>query len=411
MCFFGKVAREAGLTTDSAMRRQVIDANGESKGGPMRIALIAFHFAEYISRLALALAREHPVLLLLGVQNAEADLLPSLRDQVSAACEVHFIPHRRLTDLSLALTVARTVRMVDAFHPDVLHIQENLDHDFFWPVWILNRRVPTVMTMHDPVAHSGLDADYARRLYPRIYSKILRRRADRLIVHGERIREQFLAVNRCPASRVQSVMHGALGDPAAVQVPEPFGSTLLFFGRVETYKGLGVLLDALDLLRDEPQPVRLIIAGRGSELQRYRDRIAYDPRIELLDRFINASEVTPLFLRSTVVVLPYLDASQSGVAALAASYHRPVIASAVGGLPDMVHDGESGILVPPSDPVALAAAIRRVCSDPAFLRQLAAGAGARATGELSWRNIAQATAAVYRAAIAARAGESAPLPS
>jgi len=381
-----------------------VDAAPES--GPMRIALVAFHYAEYACHLALALARDHHVLLLLNAENAAAELVPTLRQQVSAAVEVHFIARRKLRDPLIALTAARVVGLVKRFCPDVVHVQESPEDYGVWPVLWLARHTPLVLTVHDVVAHSGADAERSR-WRERFYLNKLRKRADRVVVHGERLRDQMLAITGWPPERVFSVMHGALGDPTDLAVSEPSGATLLFFGRMEAYKGLGVLLDALDLLRDEPA-VHLVIAGRGSELQRFRGRIAGDPRIELIDHFISAEEIPGLFLRSAIVVLPYLDASQSGVAAIAFSYRRPVIASAVGGLPDVIRPGESGIRVPPSDPVALAAAIRQVCTDPALLRRLSAGAEELASGELSWRSIAQRTAAVYSTARAVPRGRARP---
>jgi len=398
-----------GEVPAASLRQNPVTVDAAPEIGPIRIALVAFHFAEYACHLALALARDHPVLLLLDAENAAADLVPALRQQVSAAVEVHFITKRKLWNPLIVLTAARVVRLVERFRPDVLHVQESL-HDYgVWPVLWLARHTPLVLTVHDAVEHSGADADWlSRRWRLRFYVDRLRERADRVIVHGERVRAQLLACREWPPERVFSVMLGALGAPTGLTVSEPSGATLLFFGRIESYKGLGVLLDALDLLRDEPA-VRLVIAGRGTDLQRFRGRIAVDPRIELIDRFIAAEEIPRLFLRSTIVVLPYLEASQSGVAAIAFNYRRPVIASAVGGLPDVILPGESGILVPPSDPAALAAAIRQVCTDPTLLRRLSAGAEALASGELSWRSIAQRTAAVYRATRAIRRGRTSPL--
>jgi glycosyltransferase involved in cell wall biosynthesis len=368
---------------------------------PMRIALVAFHHAEYACRFALALAHDHKVLLLLNSENASGDLLPKLQQEVNAAVEVHVIVPRKLRDPLIALTAAHVVQLINRFRPDVLHVQETATDLGFWPIIWLARNTPLVLTVHDAVAHSGADAEGLRRSRRKFYMRSLRERADRLIVHGERIRNQVLNLTGWAPDRVCSVMHGALGDAAGLTVSEPSGATLLFFGRIEAYKGLGILLDALDLLRDVPFALRLVIAGQGSDLQRFRARIAADPRIELIDRFIDAEEVPGLFLRSTIVVLPYLDASQSGVAAIAVSYRRPVIASEVGGLPDVIRQGESGILVPAADPEALAAAIRQVCGDPALLRRMSIGAEALAKGELSWQSISRAATEVYRGACAA----------
>src|SRR5208282_5198392 len=109
-----------------------VDAVPDS--GAMRIALVAFHYAEYACHLALALARDHHVLLLLNAENAAAELVPTLRKQVSAAVEVHFIARRKLRDPLIALTAARVVRLVKRFYPDVMHVQESPEDYGVWPV-------------------------------------------------------------------------------------------------------------------------------------------------------------------------------------------------------------------------------------------------------------------------------------
>jgi glycosyltransferase involved in cell wall biosynthesis len=115
----------------------------------------------------------------------------------------------------------------------------------------------------------------------------------------------------------------------------------------------------------------------------------------LIERFIPAEEVPAIFQRASIIALPYLDATQSGVAALAATYGRPVVASRTGGLPEMVREGLSGLLVEPGDPDQLANAIRALVEQPALAANLAAGARQLARTDLSWEAIAERTMAVY----------------
>src|SRR5258708_3484497 len=113
------------------------------------------------------------------------------------------------------------------------------------------------------------------------------------------------------------------------------------------------------------------------------------------------------FLKSDVLVLPPIidargDTEGLGVALLdAMSYCIPVIASRVGGIPDIIEDGVSGLLVPPADPQALADAIERVAGDPAFARRLAEAGRARLRTRFSWGGITPQWDAVYRVASAA----------
>jgi glycosyltransferase involved in cell wall biosynthesis len=140
-------------------------------------------------------------------------------------------------------------------------------------------------------------------------------------------------------------------------------SVVLFFGLVRPYKGLGVLLQAMAHV----PCARLLIAGEF-----YQPRLEYERRIAELglasrvrieDRYIPNEEVPLYFSAADVVVLPYLSATQSGVAKLAYHFERPVIVTNVGGLAEEVDEGKTGHVVPPNDPAALAKAIERILQE------------------------------------------------
>jgi glycosyltransferase involved in cell wall biosynthesis len=135
------------------------------------------------------------------------------------------------------------------------------------------------------------------------------------------------------------------------------GPVVLFFGLIRPYKGLDVLLRAVARVR-ERVPVTLVVAGEF-----YESRAPYDalvaslglqPAVRFLDRYVPNEEVESLFRAADVVVLPYVSATQSGIAQIALAFERPVIVTDVGGLPEAVRPGETGWVVPPRDPEALA---------------------------------------------------------
>jgi glycosyltransferase involved in cell wall biosynthesis len=139
------------------------------------------------------------------------------------------------------------------------------------------------------------------------------------------------------------------------------GPLLLFFGFVRPYKGLQYLLQALPTVRRSLPEVHLLVAGEF-----WDDKATYATLIEhlelqasvtLLDHYIPNEEVPLCFSAADLVVLPYVHATQSGVVQLAFGCGRPVVTTAVGGLVDLVRDGENGLLVPPADSAALAEAI------------------------------------------------------
>lgn len=135
---------------------------------------------------------------------------------------------------------------------------------------------------------------------------------------------------------------------------------LLFFGLIRPYKGVSTLLEACALLDPD---VTLVIAGEFYEPDApYRAKIralGLESRVKLFDHFIPNDQVGRYFAAADVVTLPYVTASASGVIPIAYAMDRPVVATRVGGLPEVVFEGETGHLVPPSDPAALAAAIRQ----------------------------------------------------
>lgn len=138
---------------------------------------------------------------------------------------------------------------------------------------------------------------------------------------------------------------------------------LLFFGLIKDYKGLDTLLTAMPIIRQAIPEIRLQIAGSV-----YGDETIYTAQIEDLGlndivdtdfRYISGEEVSGYFRAADLCILPYKSATQSGVTATAFSYDTPVIASNVGGLSEYIEDGVTGLLIPPNDAEALAAAVIR----------------------------------------------------
>jgi glycosyltransferase involved in cell wall biosynthesis len=118
-----------------------------------------------------------------------------------------------------------------------------------------------------------------------------------------------------------------------------------------------------------------------------------DPRVAVRHEHVPEPEVAGLFARSTCVVLPYREASQSGVGSQAKQHGRGMVVTGVGGLPELVADG-SGLVVAPGDAHALGAALSRVATEPDLAAALgeAAEAGAAAGG---WRTVAERTLSAY----------------
>ena len=162
--------------------------------------------------------------------------------------------------------------------------------------------------------------------------------------------------------------------------------SILFFGFVRPYKGLDVLLGAM------PQIIRrtgasLVVAGEfwSQGKQQYldqMDKLGITDHVTIYDRYIKNEEVADFFRKADVVVVPYRSATGTGIVPIAFSFGKPVVATAVGCLPDVVRDGETGFLVPPGDSASLADAVEK-CLEGECLRTFRANITGR-QGDLSW---------------------------
>jgi len=188
------------------------------------------------------------------------------------------------------------------------------------------------------------------------------RRADRFAVQNARSAREIAGER--PDAPVAVVPHPA--EPRAV-LPDreaarghlglpPGAPVFLFSGLLRPYKGWDVLLDAFAAVRKEIPSALLVFAGEPwGEARRLEKWAPAGVRLEL--RYLPEAERALWFAAADAIVCPYRRATGSGIAADALAYGRPVIGTAVEGLADVVEDGHSGLLVPPGDAPALAAAM------------------------------------------------------
>lgn len=360
----------------------------------MKVVFIALHHGEYVTGLVQATAACHEVLLILNRSNFDAEVGDVTALAGLPKLTVMYVEHTRNV-LGIVPRALRIVAAIRRFKPDVIHCQEDTK-DYLAMALPFLGATPFVLTIHDPRRHSGLDT--RRRSWSRhgVYEKQLRARANAAIVHGDSLVAETEEILPRLKGRIFSIPHGPNGR--LLGLPTHFDwkpGYCLFFGRIEAYKGLPFFIEAIRQLRKQGVAVTGVIAGRGSELDRLKPELANDPAFIVKDWFLSTAEVRASFLEANIVAMPYLDATQSGVAAHAIGLGRPVVATRVGGLPEVVLDGRTGILVEPRDAVGLAAAIRRLVDEPGLAVSMGRAALELADGDLSWRRIAEKTSAVY----------------
>jgi glycosyltransferase involved in cell wall biosynthesis len=225
------------------------------------------------------------------------------------------------------------------------------------------------------------------------------RRGGRIIVHGEALRRQVVEMLGVPADRVHVVPHVAIGASTRPKANTDDGKTVLFFGRIWDYKGLEHLIKAEPAISSVVPDVKIVIAGRGDDFEKYRRKMVHPDRFDVHNRFITTSHRDELFSEASVVALPYIEATQSGVIPLAYSFAKPVVATRVGALEEAVEDGITGRLVPPAHSESLAAAIIDLLKNPATSHAMGAAGRKKLDSEWSPKAVAYQTLDVYRRAI------------
>ena len=296
------------------------------------------------------------------------------------------LPGRRYDPLSLP-AVLRARREIVAWGPDVVSAHQNTDLRLL----LAAHGPPIVYTLHDPEPHPG---DKPRSARERVSEHLWIRAADVIVLHSPTLEAQLSGV--AASKPIRFVPHGI--DVQPVPLDPPAEPTVLMFGRLEAYKGVGDLVEAMRLVWETRPDVRLVVAGRGQAVA----EVPLDPRIELIPRYLGEHELRQLLARASVVALPYRQASQSGVGLLSIAHGVPVVVTSVGAIAELASD--PSFVVPPADPAALASALDRALDSTTDVRERVL---AHAHREFGWCRVAELYLDVYRYATTRRPGEAA----
>jgi len=271
------------------------------------------------------------------------------------------------------LTWLKAIKEVKSFAPDAVVFQ--WWQPFFAPVVGSLARafgkagIRRIIECHNIFPHESTPAD-------RLLLKFAFKSADRFITHSNRDRE--LLATLADERKISVACLPALDEFRTRRESARCGRRLLFFGKVRKYKGLDVLLEAMPKALSEIS-CELVIAGEFYDsLDKYSRAIrelGIERNVRIVNRYIANEEVPDFFEQADVLVLPYVSASQSGVARIAFSNALPVIASYAGGLSETVIENVNGLIFPARDSNALADRIIRYFADnlgPRFAENLRA---------------------------------------
>jgi glycosyltransferase involved in cell wall biosynthesis len=360
----------------------------------MKVAFVAFDFGEYCIRLASGIAQGGGTSVECFLPRVEADPYRHLLSD-SVRLRVFHRPRFRepFKQIEMVLGLVRRIR---AFQPDVIHLQ--LGHLWFNLLGLpLLRRIPMVLTVHDPLIHVG-DAQTSKT--PQwVFDRACYKARER-IVHAPQVKELLVKRLGIPTDTVHVTPYVMVGDIGAGQDgsvrEEPL---ILFFGRIWPYKGLEYLIRAEPLITSKVPEAKIVIAGTGEDFERYSRLMVNPDRFEVHNHYVSDEKRAELFRRASVVVLPYVEASQSHVISIAYRCGKPVVATRVGGLPEMVDHGETGYLVAPRDVNALADAVVRLMQNKKLRRQFGLNGMRKVNVECSPDRVGRMTRVVYRRAV------------
>ena len=300
--------------------------------------------------------------------------------------------HYRRGNYKSLFEVVRLFKKVRLFNPEVIHVQENTDWRILLLVILLGFK-KVVLTVHDITRHPGEKESFFLH-YIRMR---FRRCARRVIVHGKVLKDQLISEVPPLSQRVFVVPIGVLLSQKwrnqANEKEELY--TILIFGRMNNYKGLDILIKAEPIISRVIPNIKIIIAGRGEDIDRYEETLNANKSFEVHNRFISDLEVANLFCRASVVVLPYVEASQSGVIPIAYYFGKPVVATNVGSISEVVDDGKTGLIVASQNPEQLGEALIKLLREHELRKAMGRNAYQKAHEELSWENIAKKTLEIY----------------
>lgn len=315
--------------------------------------------------------------------------------------DVAVIQKEKILGLPHPKSYRRTLALIEEFKPEVVH--DTAGNAFKWSfgLWpMLSQRWPLVITEHDPQPHVGMND-----LFAQMTRRLAWHSARHFIVHGENCRQALLRAG-IAANKISVNRHGTFAtydQNRHLEVAEE-EHTVLFFGELRPNKGVHRLAAIARIVHEALPQAKFIVAGKcvklpqRSEMARVRHTIAAlksETGFEVHDRFIPDEEVERLFRRSALVILPYAEASQSGVIPVAYAFRKPVVAYRVGDLGESIVHNETGLLIPPENESAFARALVRLLRHANERRAMGQAASEWSQRELAWDAIAQRTLEDY----------------
>ena len=353
--------------------------------------MIAFSNMEYTIELTEALSEIEVVILMLPERDAKR-----FSKMINKDVNIEPFYNPRMRYPANILMLLEIIYKIKRFKPDIVHLQKG--HPWFNCMLPVLKRYCLITTIHDVTLHTG---DKHSKILPSFTNKIAINCSDKIIVHGDYLKEEMVKEYKVAREDVHVLKRGVNSIYTRCVDKEKIEerNMLLFFGRIWEYKGLKYLIEAEPIITKEIPDVKIVIAGQGEDFKKYRDMMVNKENYIVYNKNIPDTMVAELFQRASIVILPYIDGSQSGVIPQAYAFRKPVVVTKVGSLPEIVDDGITGCIVPPRDTKKLAGAIIDLLKDDERRKKMGENGYKKTREDLAWKNIAPKTIEVYKKAL------------
>ena len=332
--------------------------------------------SHYTCYLAKGLARSRKILLL-GLSREEYDDTTANKEKNIVFCDLsNRLPKSRSLYSNLVkrpLTFFRYLIEFTLFNNyKILHFQGHLALIFLLIPLIKIRHKKIYWTIHDVDLRPSSTGIRGKLeiLYVRLITqpKILAHFADRIFVHGEGLRTN-LKNTGINVNKIKTIPHFDFfylfnGRPQDSTVAENPGKYILFFGNIKPYKGIEVLLNAVKILRQRHNEYfDVLISGKGKFTDRENFLLEKVENITIRNEKTPNSNIPEIFHNAAMVIMPYIEASQSGVLSLSYTFSKSVIVSDAGSLNEFVENGITGFVFHTNDSEELAQLILKLLRD------------------------------------------------
>ena len=305
---------------------------------------------------------------------------------------IYGIPKIRIVNMSVAHTYAPSTfalgfmlrKEIKLNKFDLIHITWPLEYPFYS---LYTLKIPIVLTVHDPIPHSSNET--FRENFKRY---VIFKRANKFILlNVTQVKNRYhIQNNKIAISKLG--IYTYLREIKKKRIIK--GDYILFVGYISPYKGLKYIVKAMKEIKLSFPEIKLVVAGKGTpdfDIKTYM----HDETVIFINRFITSEELASLIEYSKFVVCPYTDATQSGVIMSSFALSKPVLATIVGALCEMIGNNKHGMLVPPKDHSALAEAAKDMLQNNT-LELMSKNIDDRySIGENSWRNITHGIIDIY----------------